>query len=564
MTPIGKFQKSIIPLLREVPDLIPDPENARVHGDENMEAIRTSLSTFGQVTPIVYWRDRTGALVVIKGNGTFQAAKDLGWSHIAAMEFEGSETYARAYAIADNRSAELAEWDTVRLQFQLDAIETNWDSTGEVAWDTRVVGWSPTSLEEVAPRKKTETSSPPSEVPEAVDAEFSVVVNDASLGHGRETVRSGDVFELVSPSGLAHRVMCGDSTKSEDVSALMDGAKASLLHADGPYGMGKEEDGVANDNLRGAKLDAFQVAWWNVAARHLVPKASAYIWGNAPDLWRLWYRYLDPQMDAKEVFAAVALPLSVRNEIVWVKGNGTDAAGSGSPDMRSFAENTERALFLMAGEREPDANENADEYWEGWDELREGLRGELAKTGWTDKEVAKVAGVTGKMASHWFGKSQWTMIPEERYLKLQEAAHEADAFQMPYADVRAFYEELKTRFDADVRAKRYANRAYFDNTHEAMTELWQYPRVVGEERFGHPTPKPVLMIVRALRTSCPEGEIVLDPFAGSGSTLIAAEESGRRCFTMEITPEHVATTIKRWEAKTGALATRVAYAEVAA
>ena len=69
----------------------------------------------------------------------------------------------------------------------------------------------------------------------------------------------------------------------------MAGAKAVLCHADPPYGMGKEREGVANDNLYGEKLDAFQMAWWSVARAHLEDNASVYIWGNAEDLWRLWY-----------------------------------------------------------------------------------------------------------------------------------------------------------------------------------------------------------------------------------------------------------------------------------
>jgi DNA modification methylase len=146
------------------------------------------------------------------------------------------------------------------------------------------------------------------------------------------------------------------------------------------------------------------------------------------------------------------------------------------------------------------------------------------------------------------------MIPEARYLKLQEAGREFDAFQYPYEAIRGVYDELKKRYDVEVAGAFYSSRAFFDNCHDNMTEVWAFPRVLGEERHGHATPKPVLMIARAIKSSCPEGEIVLEPFAGSGSTLIAAEETGRRCFTMDLVPEWVATSIARWEAKTGAKA----------
>ena len=62
-----------------------------------------------------------------------------------------------------------------------------------------------------------------------------------------------------------HRLLCGDSTNPDDVARLMDGAKADVVHADPPYGMGKENEGVANDNLYGPKLDAFQMSWWTAA-----------------------------------------------------------------------------------------------------------------------------------------------------------------------------------------------------------------------------------------------------------------------------------------------------------
>jgi DNA modification methylase len=540
--PVGKFQRALLPLLVPIGDLTPDSENARIHGDENMEAIRTSLATFSQVTPVVFWR-RGAERVVIKGNGTFRAACELGWSHIAATEFEGSEVYARAYAIADNRTAELAEWDTVRLTFQVDAIASQWDpGVSAVEWTPSVVGWSTEALKEAAPRKVKEPAAAP--VPEAVDAEFVEVVETS--------IKPGDVYELAGPSGITHRVMCGDSTKPEDVDVLMGSEKATLLHADPPYGLGKTE--VDNDCLHSSKLDAFQVSWWKACADRVKDNGSAYIWGTAADLWRLWYRHLDPSLYSEDGNAPATLsrPLSIRNEIVWEKGS---QPGMSSDEMRCFAPNTERALFLMLGEQE--ISINADQYWEGFEPLRSALKDEQDKAGWTDKEVAKHAGVTGRMASHWFGKSQWNMIPEPRYLKLQEAGREFDAFQYPYDAIRGVYEELKKRYNVEIAGAFYESRAFFDNVHENMTEVWSFPRVVGEERFEHATPKPVLMIARAIKSSCPAGAIVLEPFAGSGSTLIAAEETGRRCFTMELQPKYVDTTIRRWEAKTGAKAVLV-------
>lgn len=103
----------------------PDPANARLHDDRNLEAIRGSLRKFGQVRPLILWGE-----VVIAGNGTLQAAKSLGWTEIAISRVPRDWTYeqARAYALADNRTAELASWDADLLSDQLVELDSmGWD-----------------------------------------------------------------------------------------------------------------------------------------------------------------------------------------------------------------------------------------------------------------------------------------------------------------------------------------------------------------------------------------------------------------------------------------------------
>ena len=94
-------------------------------------------------------------------------------------------------------------------------------------------------------------------------------------------------------------------------------------------------------------------------------------------------------------------------------------------------------------------------------------------------------------------------------------------------------------------------RSYFDNAHDTMTDVWRFPRVHGAERHGHATPKPVAMVSRALVSSSPPGALVLEPFAGTGSTLIAAHDTGRVCYTAELSPAYVDTTVRRWQQHTG-------------
>lgn len=99
-----------------IDSLEPDPANARKHSRKNLDAIVGSLRAFGQRRPLV-----VHGQVVIAGNGTLAAARELGWTHVAVTRTPSDWTYeqARAYALADNRTAELAEWDSEILAEQL-------------------------------------------------------------------------------------------------------------------------------------------------------------------------------------------------------------------------------------------------------------------------------------------------------------------------------------------------------------------------------------------------------------------------------------------------------------
>lgn len=99
-------------------DLSQDPANARVHSERNLDAIRASLRRFGQQKPIVVSADG----VIIAGNGTFEAARSLGWDtlNVVVTELEGVDL--TAFGIADNRTAELAEWDAVTLSKLIDGL----------------------------------------------------------------------------------------------------------------------------------------------------------------------------------------------------------------------------------------------------------------------------------------------------------------------------------------------------------------------------------------------------------------------------------------------------------
>jgi hypothetical protein len=103
-----------------IDDLALDPNNARKHNDENLRVIAESLKAFGQRKPIVVWKK-----TVIAGNGTIVAARSLGWKEIdvALIPDDWDADKVKAFALADNRSAELAEWNKEVLASQLIELE---------------------------------------------------------------------------------------------------------------------------------------------------------------------------------------------------------------------------------------------------------------------------------------------------------------------------------------------------------------------------------------------------------------------------------------------------------
>ena len=104
-----------------IDSLIEDDMNARHHEGRSIQAIKDSLSRFGQQKPIVL---RPDGKSVLAGNGTLRAAKELGWTTIAAVKTKLKGEEAAAYSIADNRTAELSSWDLGVLEEHIGSFDT--------------------------------------------------------------------------------------------------------------------------------------------------------------------------------------------------------------------------------------------------------------------------------------------------------------------------------------------------------------------------------------------------------------------------------------------------------
>lgn len=171
----------------KISELSLDPANVRKHDRKNLDAIKASLRKFGQQKPIVV--DAKG--IVIAGNGTMTAAQELGWTEIAAYRTTLTGVEATAFAIADNRSAELAEWS--------DDLAGVLKSLADANVDLAELGFAQDDLEKISKDFSGNTE---------VDAEAQIdKADELRVKWGVET---GQVWQLGD-----HRILCGDSTKKK-------------------------------------------------------------------------------------------------------------------------------------------------------------------------------------------------------------------------------------------------------------------------------------------------------------------------------------------------------------
>jgi DNA modification methylase len=109
------------------------------------------------------------------------------------------------------------------------------------------------------------------------------------------------------------------------------------------------------------------------------------------------------------------------------------------------------------------------------------------------------------------------------------------------------------------RGGEHRNNVQLGRFGRNRSNVWQYPGANSFARYGeegnllalHPTVKPVAMVADAILDGSARGDIVLDAFVGSGTTIIAAERTGRRCCALELDPGDVDTAIRRWQTLTG-------------
>ena len=484
-------------------------------GDPEYEKLKRSIEHFGYVEPVIV-NDRTG--LVVGGHQRVKVLKDLGYTEIEVVHVDLDDTNERALNVALNKIS--GDWDAEKLEDLLRELNVDTDL------DISLTGFDTSELDTLFSGSLGELDDL-----EYKDEDTNKKEKDAHLEDDEfddtddipKRVKSGDIWVLGD-----HRLICGDSLKEENYIKLLEGEQADLVFTDPPYGMNKENVGVANDNLSFDDLLEFNKVWIPLTFKYTKSNGSWYCWGIDEPLMDIYSNILKPMIKKNM--------LTFRNLITWNKGG---AQGQLSDVHRKYAVVDEKCLFVMCGVQ--GFNINADGYYEGWEPIRQYLKGEADRVGLDSKKCKELTGTWNY--THWFTKAQWTFIPEEHYNKLSSSY--PDAFNKDYNELRSEWNNT---------------RAYFNNTHDNMNDIWNFNRTTKEEKEsagGHATPKPIELCARAIKSSSREGDIVLDVFGGSGSTLIACEKLGRACRMIELEPHWCDVIINRWEALTGEKAVKI-------
>jgi DNA modification methylase len=412
--------------MRPLATIKPYPGNPR-HNDQAVGAVALSIKEFGFRQPLVL--DSDGVIIV--GETRYKAACKLGLTEVPVHIANLSPAQAKAYRLADNKTAQLSTWNDdllVQELLDLERLEVDLDLTGFSADElTKLLA---TDLQE---------DHDPDDIPAPPDA---------------AVTQPGDLWLLGD-----HRLLCGDAANSTHFDMLLDGAPIHLVQTDPPYNVKVEprsnnaiaaglssftnhqsangnttqklrprDRPLLNDFLPEADFEKLLRSWFSNLARVLLPGRSFYLWGGYANC-------------ANYPPALKACGLYFSQSLIWVKEHPVLTR-------KDFMGNHEWCFY-------------------GW---REGA------------------------AHQFFGPNN-------------------------------------------------------------AVDVWSIKKI-NPQNMVHLTEKPVVLAVQALQYSSRPGENILDPFAGSGSTLIAAEQTKRRAFLMELDPLYCDVIVQRWQTFTGCQATR--------
>ena len=423
-------------------DLQPYEHNPRKN-DAAVDAVAESIRQFGFKVPIII--DADG--VIIAGHTRWKAAGKLGLETVPCILADDlTPEQVQAFRLADNKTAELSEWDINLLDEELRAI---------TSIDMTAFGFG--SFEDAGEQESAEE-------------------DDFEEQEGnRHDVKLGDLWACGE-----HRILCGDASSTQDADILMGGVAANMVFTDPPYGVsigdrnaainavdpgkgGRIEKNIIGDTLGKDDLYKLLVAAMTNLRQHCREDASYYV--TAPQGGDLGFLMLSMMRDAG---------LQVRHNLVWVKNIATFSMGRLDYDYRH------EPIFYT----------------------------------WTKKHK-------------FYGGYDTTVFDDTQEID-----------RMSKAELKDLVRKLRGENNDSV--------IYCDKPHRSDI---------------HPTMKPVKLVSRFIVNSSEKGDVVADYFGGSGTTMIAAEQLGRKAYIMELDPHYADVIISRWEALTGREAQRIRRAE---
>ena len=423
--------------------LKPYKHNAKIHTEEQVGQIKKSIREFGFNDPIAVDEEN----VIIEGHGRLMAAKELGMKEVPVIFLYGlTDQQKKAYILAHNQLTMNTGFDMDVLADEINRI-TAFDME-DFGFDLSALGEEEKNPEDV---KEDEPPEPPA----------------------KPKSRLGEIYKLGE-----HRLMCGDSTKAEDVEKLMDGMKADLVVTDPPYnvavgdsnkkyekeaikhGWKLHTENLKNDKMSEEEFSEFISGFVSQMKEQLKPGAAYYIWHSV--FMQAMLEDILKQNDMRP-----------RQQLIWNKNEAT----LGRQDYQ--------------WKHEP--------CFYGW---KEGASHYFIDTR-TNKTVFEDAA------------PDFQKMKKEDLIKLLKDIYSPDSKETVL----------------------YASKM--------MTNTL------------HPTMKPIKLLAQLINNSSRSGELVLDLFGGSGSTMMACEQMGRKCFMMEYDPKYVDVIIERWEKLTGKKAQKI-------
>ncbi len=477
--------------LRDIDSITPYENNPRLN-DGAVDAVAASLEQFGFRQPIVV--DADG--VIIAGHTRFKAAKKLGLTKVPVhVAVDLSPEQVKAYRLADNKTGELAEWDLNILPIELAELR-------DAGFDMSLLAFDEKELASLLTMQVQSGHCDPDHVPEPPDEPIT---------------QKGDLWILDD-----HRLLCGDSASVSDVDYLIDGSVIQATICDPPYNV-RVESRSKNSIAAGLstftpthhqQFDAARLGNVEPTTQKLRPKdrplENDFVSDEEFDrLLDDWFGNIARVMQPGGAFYIwggyanfVNYPgflkkhnLYFSQAIVWLKDHPVLTR-------KDFLGDHEWCFYgwkLGAGHKFYGPN-NITDTWK----LSRDHNGNCA--------------IGSGVRLNFPDGSRLDVLPPSDKHRVREVELKEDSVNLIGMN--------------------------------AVTDVWRVKKV-NPQQMVHLTEKPVELGVRAIGYSTQAGENVLELFGGSGSTLIACEMTGRKCFAMEIDRWYADVIVQRWQEFTG-------------